>query len=404
MSDTNHGVAIEVPEIETDELLEQVDDEIQREDGVIAEVNAEEKAKKIEREKHRLMVNLAEGNMKHLITKIAYLLNKYPSTRNSDITLQLKYWREFERFNGESISVTDYYQLERLPSITRARAKVQNEYGLFIASDEVRRHRKSREEKEKEAQLLTKPTHPRIKIYADESGKNDEFVIVGGLWVLDPERDRSITVHYREWRKKKEEEGVTLPKEFHFTKMNRNHLEIYKEFFTELIHLSDMISFKAVAVRKSKVKNKSIDELVYDLYYQLVHLGVEHEIKTGRITLPRQIDYVKDEEEGTDKLRLVELQQHLISRFNSYFEDTLELGGCVPMPSNLNTQIQIADLFAASVSRKLNVQNGNNHKDQFSTFVWETIKPDVINYSTTDFEQNFECEFDKDMSVVYVFD
>ncbi len=47
------------------------------------------------------MVNLAEGNMKHLITKIAYLLNKYPSTRNSDITLQLKYWREFERFNIE---------------------------------------------------------------------------------------------------------------------------------------------------------------------------------------------------------------------------------------------------------------------------------------------------------------
>ncbi|MED2784625.1 hypothetical protein P4261_05435 [Bacillus thuringiensis] len=101
MSDTNHGVAIEVSEIETDELLEQVDDEIQREEGVIAEVNAEEKAKKIEREKHRLMVNLAEGNMKHLITKIAYLLNKYPSTRNSDITLQLKYWREFERFNIE---------------------------------------------------------------------------------------------------------------------------------------------------------------------------------------------------------------------------------------------------------------------------------------------------------------
>lgn len=46
MSDTNHGVAIEVSEIETDELLEQVDDEIQREEGVIAEVNAEEKAKR----------------------------------------------------------------------------------------------------------------------------------------------------------------------------------------------------------------------------------------------------------------------------------------------------------------------------------------------------------------------
>ncbi|HGH7176754.1 MULTISPECIES: hypothetical protein [Bacillus cereus group] len=41
-----------------------------------------------------MLVSLAEGNMKHIITKIAYLLNKYPSTRSSDIMLQLKYWRE----------------------------------------------------------------------------------------------------------------------------------------------------------------------------------------------------------------------------------------------------------------------------------------------------------------------
>ena len=61
----------------------------------------QKKRQKDRTRKHRLMVNLAEGNMKHLITKIAYLLNKYPSTRNSDITLQLKYWREFERFNIE---------------------------------------------------------------------------------------------------------------------------------------------------------------------------------------------------------------------------------------------------------------------------------------------------------------
>lgn len=48
MSDTKDGVAIEVPEVEINELLEQVDDELKREDVTIAEVNAEEKIKKIE--------------------------------------------------------------------------------------------------------------------------------------------------------------------------------------------------------------------------------------------------------------------------------------------------------------------------------------------------------------------
>ncbi|HGN6585408.1 TPA: hypothetical protein ACKU3G_003154 [Bacillus cereus] len=48
MSDTKDGVAIEVPKVEINELLEQVDDELKREDVTIAEVNAEEKIKKIE--------------------------------------------------------------------------------------------------------------------------------------------------------------------------------------------------------------------------------------------------------------------------------------------------------------------------------------------------------------------
>ncbi|HGH7176753.1 TPA: hypothetical protein ACJMKJ_004375 [Bacillus wiedmannii] len=50
MSDTKGGVAIEVPEVERNELLEQVDDELKREDVTIAEVDAEEKTKKIEGE------------------------------------------------------------------------------------------------------------------------------------------------------------------------------------------------------------------------------------------------------------------------------------------------------------------------------------------------------------------
>ncbi|WP_257132064.1 hypothetical protein [Bacillus wiedmannii] len=49
MSDTKGGVAIEVSEVERNELLEQVDEELKREDVTIAEVDAEMQKKKQKR-------------------------------------------------------------------------------------------------------------------------------------------------------------------------------------------------------------------------------------------------------------------------------------------------------------------------------------------------------------------
>ncbi|MDQ0861599.1 hypothetical protein [Bacillus sp. V2I10] len=69
-----------------------------------------------------------------------------------------------------------------------------------------------------------------------------------------------------------------------------NELEYQKEFhFTE-------------SKRQQLDRGKSLDETIFSLYYQIVHLGLEHEEKTGRVTLPRDIYYYKDSEDG-DKLR-----------------------------------------------------------------------------------------------------
>lgn len=68
--------------------------------------------------------------------RVAWILNHFPDTRNSDITLQLKYWDRFEPdlYDGRAIEPDDMYKLTRLTSLQRARAKIQNSYGLFQAS------------------------------------------------------------------------------------------------------------------------------------------------------------------------------------------------------------------------------------------------------------------------------
>ncbi|WNQ09641.1 hypothetical protein MJA45_18665 [Paenibacillus aurantius] len=110
-------------------------------------------------------------------------MNHYGETRNSDMALKLKYWHIFQGFTGSVIDVERMFSLERDTSIARARAKIQNEYKLFLADDRITQIRKGKEETEKEIQIANKPAVPTINIFCDESGKTggDKFMVIGGL-------------------------------------------------------------------------------------------------------------------------------------------------------------------------------------------------------------------------------
>ena len=119
------------------------------------ELSEEELAKlqaknfKLDREKIELLASLASGNFSTQKAKVAAVLNLYPKARNSDITLSLKYWEMFQPdfFNKTGIKPENLFKLERMHFIARARAKIQNEYGLFTADEKIMHHRKKNEEK-----------------------------------------------------------------------------------------------------------------------------------------------------------------------------------------------------------------------------------------------------------------
>lgn len=55
-----------------------------------AEVNS--KVEKIEEERQELLTRVASSELSNMRHRVAWLLNQFPSTRNSDIALQIKYW------------------------------------------------------------------------------------------------------------------------------------------------------------------------------------------------------------------------------------------------------------------------------------------------------------------------
>lgn len=395
-----------VQEIEF-KVLDQIEQEVLEEEG-----NSSDKEESLEKEVEKkkkadaLWKAVQMGDNKHLTTRVANILNRYPETRKSDITLQIKYWQVYNDLNSEVVDLAKLYNLERLTSLARARAKIQNEYKLFQADIETRRRRRTLEEEEKEAQLLDKPSYGTLNVFADETGKTEKFVIVAGIWILSERITSKIQRDYIAWSKSKSEQGIKLPGEFHFKTLNNKNnqeLEIYKEFFNLIVQNSEMISFKAVAVDKTKLNRIPVSDLVTKLYYQFIRLGMNHEINSNRVQLPKKINLTKDEE-GESALILETLKQGLADNFKIHYEDDLIMDQLISMPSHEHLFLQFADLFVAALNRKYN-NPGNNNKDRLAEYILETVQINEIKYSALQVESDDEKDTEEiDHSVLFIFE
>jgi hypothetical protein len=332
----------------------------------------QQKVAKQEEERRLLLEHISSAATNTLRDRVAWVLNHYPETRDSDIALLIKYWEIFEPdiYNGDSIHPDDLYKLTRQTSIARERARIQNIYKLFLASPEVRERRGTLSEEEKEKSVEDKPSGwPTLLAYMDESGKNDKQLLVGSLWFLEGgypilSLNRKI-LEYRKDRK--------FEREFHFSAMSRNDLPIYKEMITFFLKEAPAISFKLVSVPTAGIEDKQI--ALQQLFYHLLIRGVESENETKRAILPRILQIWKDAEEtGTDRLLVADLGDRLKQAAHSRFNKELFVDEIRCVSSEHNVFMQVADLFTASANRVLN-QSGTqrNHKDDFAEFFLDAI-------------------------------
>lgn len=191
--------------------------------------------------KERLLRNMLEKRYDSLYIKVADILNKHIEARNSDLELQLRFWETYEEGyqRGSAVSPEQYKEYTRLTALTRASAKIQNEFGLFRADPTVEGYREDLANKHRKKAIVNKPPHkPRIFIYADESGKagSEDYLIVGSVWFNDMQRHQEIQQDLREWLNKQKEitkeNNTHFPKEFHFTEM-KNLVECYQMYLSQ---------------------------------------------------------------------------------------------------------------------------------------------------------------------------
>jgi|TARA_R100000027_G_C2248156_1_gene93738 hypothetical protein len=342
--------------------------------------SAEEiKQEELEQKKKMLLESVRAFTLDSAEQKVAWILNNYPETRNSDITLQIKFWEHFNKdlVSSGQVQLSDMYSLPRLNSLTRHRARIQNDYGLFLAEKVVRKRRGKLSEKEKEDAIekSEEPTDCSL-IFADESGKNEAYSLVGSVWFALPLSAFLVDSAINEFR-----EHRLGGKELHFTKAGKKDRATYEEFLSLIISNMNYLGFKAVYLSNAGIRNKQ--EAFSKLFYHLVARGVEHEVSSSRVRLPREIEFTKDsEEEGYDQLLLAEMKDRLKHHSAANYKGQAKYTELVALDSKKSNLLQLADVYTGCLHRVLNHKAEKNWKDSFAENFLESVGTQISQFGT----------------------
>ncbi len=344
--------------------------ELEEEQGEEEFAENEGRKLRLEKEKNELLASLASGNFSTMKTKVAAMLNLYPHARNSDVALALMYWETFQPdvYNANGILPKDLFKLERLHYIVRARAKIQNEYGLFQADDKIRRHRKNREEEMYEAVLADTAPRRMVYMYADETGKNQDFVMVAAVWVLTGRSVFTVSRAIQIWQ----QNSPWAKREIHFAKFGKGDFEPLADYLKIVQDNREFLSFKFIAVEKARTR-RSIEEVVLKLHEHMLARGAEHEVSSGRIDLPREIELTIDQEQSLDSFTLSEMKRRVAQDYVRTYYGKLMLCAVQTASSRDSPLVQLADLVAGAVNRRLNHRGDRNVKDEMADMIIDQL-------------------------------
>lgn len=323
----------------------------------------DERSERIAIERQELLNKVLSGNLETIHDRVGFILNNNSGARNSDIELAWTYWKTFENelFNGLYVTKNDLKKLTKINSLTRCRARIQYEYKLFQADDKVKKYRGVLAEEMRDEAIEEKPEGLQMySIYIDETGKTQDYLSIGSLWIVDGFKSFQASKEIKDWLERNH-----IAYEFHFSEVSRNKLETYKEFFLKYLRLNPTIGFKAIVLNKKGISD--INSAISDLTFHLIHKGILHENQTGRAPLPRYLQVCIDEEEkGSDQLKIENLKE----RITSQHIPGLYLGDFAAVESKLNFSIQAVDLFISAVNRRIHNPNSQgNVKDELADFV-----------------------------------
>lgn len=328
------------------------------------------KIARVRKERSEILSSVVSHDYSTVRNRVAAILNVYPTARDSDVTLALRYWETFqgELFSQDGIVPRNLFKLERMTTITRVRAKLQNEYGLFQADPSVRNKRKQKEEEVKEDVLEDAEPRRVVSIFSDETGKNGTYVIVGSVWALSGRAVFEVTREIESWKK----DTPFATREVHFTRFRRDDLRFVRSYLDLILGHRGYLSFKAIAVPRQDTR-RPIEEVVHRLHEHMIIEGARHELDSNRFDLPRSLEVTIDDENSLDVFSLRDMKRNAGEALRQPYDGRLVVSSVEKTNSRISAFVQLADVVAGAMNRKLNHEGERNFKDDFSEMIIEAL-------------------------------
>lgn len=337
---------------------------------VLGDLKAQRRIDKIEKERERFVESMAAADFSSLLPRVGAMLNMFPDTRNSDVHLALQYWETFQPdlFHEHGILPRNLFKLERMTNLTRARAKIQNDFGLFLANEGVRQRRRANEEVMQDAVIQNAAPRPTITIFSDETGKTATWVIVASVWVLDPRAVWDLTSAITEWKRT----SYWAKREIHFAKFGSRDIDPLREYLGIVAANRQFLGFKFAAVERARTQ-RTIEETVLRLHEFMTVEGLHHEVETNRVELPRTLDVTVDRESSLDSFALRAARDRISGQLAQRHANQAVINDIKDVPSEKSALVQLADVIGGAVNRVLNHQGEANYKDEMAQLVINTL-------------------------------
>lgn len=321
-------------------------------------------APELEQRRQRILADLANSYLATSEQRVAYILQRFPETRDSDTALCIRYWKMFQADVIESwdpLKLEVLFDLDRIETLGRLRRLIQNKLRLFRGVEDTRRAREAMQAEFHEYIAAHRDSLPEVRFYLDETGNEGDKTYTGiaGVCVINWMQFEKHHAALEQWRARQ-----GWPETIHFAETGADKLDRAVALLQQLRARRSGVLFLGYSL----VSRGKTHEDLFSLYIQLIIDSLRHLRECRCLTENRSVRVIKEAESGFDALFLEKMTKRLGEAVALEFPGELNVLPVEAVTKGRTVLLECADLIAGGMQRRA-LGKGGRPKDKLAEAV-----------------------------------
>ncbi len=311
--------------------------------------------------RQKMLADIANSYLATREQRVAYILQRFPETRDSDTALCIRYWKMFqadvvERWRPLELEVL--FELDRIETIGRVRRMIQNELRLFRGVEETRRAREAMQAEFHEYIAAHRDSLPEVRFYLDETGNEGDKAYTGiaGICIINWKQFEKHHAALEQWRSKQ-----GWPETIHFSETGADKVDRAVSLLQQLRSRRAGVLFLGYSLSS---RGRTHEDL-FSLFIQLVVDSLKYLRQCNCLTENRSVRIIKEAESGFDSLFLRKMTKQLGEVVALEFPGELTVLPVEAVTKGRTVLLECADLIAGGMQRRA-LGKGRNPKDRLA--------------------------------------